>query len=89
MEDPRQLILADQNLRDIRPVMDSDIDFAVGINENSYEIRIRRDRWDKRFSYGNAFYIKNTESAELWEKEDCYGDRYDFNFWQNLAGNAG
>ena len=61
MEDPRQLILADQNLRDIRPVMDSDIDFAVGINENSYEIRIRRDRWDKRFSYGNAFYIKNTE----------------------------
>lgn len=61
MEDPRQLILADQNLRDIKPVLDADIDFAVGTNENSYEIRIRRDRWDKHFSYGNAFYIKNTE----------------------------
>lgn len=61
MEDPRQLILADQNLRDIRPVMDSDIDFAVGINENSYEIRIRRERWDERFAYGNTLYIKNTE----------------------------
>ena len=60
MEDPRQLILADQNLRDIKPVLDADIDFAVGTNENSYEIRIRRDRWDKHFSYGNAFYIKNT-----------------------------
>ena len=61
MEDPRQLILADQNLRDIRPVMDADIDFAVGISENNYEIRIRRDQWDVRFLYGNTFYIKNTE----------------------------
>ncbi len=61
MEDLRQLILADQNLRDIRPVMDADIDFAVGINENSYEIRVRRERWDERFAYGNTLYIKNTE----------------------------
>ena len=61
MEHPRQLILADQNLRDIRPVMDADIDFAVGISENNYEIRIRRDQWDVRFLYGNTFYIKNTE----------------------------
>ena len=29
MEDPRQLILADQNLRDIKPVMDADVDFAI------------------------------------------------------------
>lgn len=39
MEDPRQLILADQNLRDIKPVMNADIDFAVGSDENDYEIK--------------------------------------------------
>ena len=61
MEDPRQLILADQNLRDIKPVMDAGIDFAVGSDENDYEIKIRRDRWDERYTYGNIFYIKNTE----------------------------
>lgn len=61
MEDPRQLILADQNLRDIRPVMDADIDIAVGLDENDYEVKIRRDRWDERYAYGNIFYIKNTE----------------------------
>lgn len=61
MEDPRQLILADQNLRDLKPVMDADIDFAVGSDENDYEIKIRRDRWDKRYVYGNVFYIKGTE----------------------------
>lgn len=61
MEDPRQLILADQNLRDIRPVMDADVDFAVGSDENDYEIKIRHDRWDERYAYGNVFYIKNTE----------------------------
>lgn len=61
MEDPRQLILADQNLRDIKPVMDADIDFAAGSDENDYEIKIRRDRWDERYTYGNIFYIKNME----------------------------
>lgn len=61
MEDPRQLILADQNLRDVKPVMDAGIDFAVGSDENDYEIKIRRDRWDERYAYGNIFYIKNTE----------------------------
>ena len=61
MEDPRQLILADQNLRDIKPVMDADIDIAIGSGENDYEIKIRRDRWDERYAYGNVFYIKNTE----------------------------
>lgn len=61
MEDPRQFILADQNLRDIRPVMDADIDIAVGSDENDYEVKIRRDRWDERYAYGNIFYIKNTE----------------------------
>lgn len=61
MEDPRQLILADQNLRDIKPVMDAGTDFAVGADENDYEIKIRRDRWDERYAYGNIFYIKNTE----------------------------
>lgn len=61
MEDQRQLILADQNLRDIKPVMDADVDFAVGSDENDYEIKIRHDRWDERYAYGNVFYIKNTE----------------------------
>lgn len=61
MEDPRQLTLADQNLRDIKPVMDTDIDIAVGSDENDYEIKVRRDKWDDRYRYGNVFYIKNTE----------------------------
>lgn len=61
MEDPRQLILADQNLRDIKPVMDAEIDIAIGSDENDYEIKIRRDQWDKRYTYGNIIYIKNTE----------------------------
>lgn len=61
MEDPRQLILADQNLRDVMPVMDAEIDIAIGSDENDYEIKIRRDRWDERYVYGNIFYIKNTE----------------------------
>ena len=61
MEDQRQLILADQSLRDIKPVMDADVDFAVGSDENDYEIKIRHDRWDVRYAYGNVFYIKNTE----------------------------
>lgn len=59
--DTMQLILADQNLRDIIPVMDADVDFAVGSDENDYEIKIRHDRWDERYAYGNVFYIKNTE----------------------------
>ena len=61
MEDSRQLILADQNLRDVMPVMDAEIDIAIGSDENDYEIKIRRDRWDERYAYGNIFYIKNTE----------------------------
>lgn len=61
MEDPRQLILADQNLRDVMPVMDANIDIAIGSDENDYEIKIRRDRWDERYAYGNILYIKNTE----------------------------
>lgn len=61
MEDPRQLILADQNLCDVKPVMDADLDFAVGSDENDYEIKVRRDRWDERYTYGNIFYVKNTE----------------------------
>lgn len=59
--DTMQLILADQNLRDMKPVMDAEIDIAIGSDENDYEIKIRRDRWDERYVYGNIFYIKNTE----------------------------
>ena len=59
--DAMQLILADQNLRDIKPVMDADIDIATGSDENDYEIKIRKDQWDERYAYGNIFYVKNTE----------------------------
>ena len=60
MEDPKQLILTDQNLRDICPVMDSGIDIAIG-DENNYEIKVRRDKWRSEYTFGNAFYIKETE----------------------------
>ena len=59
--DTMQLILADRNLRDMKSVMDVEIDIAIGSDENDYEIKIRRDRWDERYVYGNIFYIKNTE----------------------------
>ena len=60
MEDLKQLILADQNLRDICPVMDAGIDIAIG-EENNYEIKVRRDKWNSEYTFGNAFYIKETE----------------------------
>ena len=44
MEDPKQLILADQNLKDIAPVMNAEIDIAIG-EENDYEVKIPRDEW--------------------------------------------
>lgn len=60
MEDPRQLILADQNLKDIAPVMDAEIDIAIG-EENDYEIKIPRDEWRSEYTFGNVFYVKDTE----------------------------
>lgn len=60
MEDERQLILADSNLNDICAVMDADTDFEIG-TENTFEVKIRRDRWREDYTYKNVFYIKNTE----------------------------
>ena len=60
MEDTKQLILADQNLKDIAPVMDAEIDIAIG-EENDYEIKIPRDEWKSEYTFGNVFYIKDTE----------------------------
>ena len=60
MEDQKQLILADQNLRDICPVMDAGIDIAIG-DENNYEIKVRRDKWRSEYTFGNVFYVRNTE----------------------------
>lgn len=60
MEDPKQLILADQNLKDIAPVMDVEIDIAIG-EENDYEIKIPRDEWRSEYTFGNVFYVKDTE----------------------------
>lgn len=61
MEDPKQLILADRNLKDIDPVMDADIDIAIGSDENDYEIKVRRDQWRPEYTFGNVFCVKNTE----------------------------
>lgn len=60
MEDPKQLILADQNLKDIDPVMNAEIDIAIG-EENDYEVKIPRDEWRSEYTFGNVFYIKDTE----------------------------
>ena len=60
MEDPKQLILADQNLKDIAPVMDAEIDIAIG-EENDYEIKIQRDEWRSEYTFVNVFYVKDTE----------------------------
>ena len=60
MEDLKQLILADQNLKDIAPVMDAEIDIAIG-EENDYEIKIPRGKWRPEYTFGNVFYVKDTE----------------------------
>lgn len=60
MEDPKQLIFADQNLKDIAPVMNAEIDIAIG-EENDYEAKIPRDEWRSEYTFGNVFYIKDTE----------------------------
>lgn len=60
MESKRQLILATEYLRDIDPVMDADVDFSVG-EDNDYEIKIRRDSWREEYTFGNVLYIPGTE----------------------------
>ena len=60
MESKRQLILATDYLRDIDPVMDADVDFSVG-EDNDYEIKIRRDSWREEYTFGNVLYIPGTE----------------------------
>ena len=60
MEDTKQLILADQNLKDIAPVMNAEIDIAIG-EENDYEIKIPRDERRPEYTFGNVFYVKDTE----------------------------
>lgn len=60
MESKRQLILATDYLRDIARVMDADVDFSVG-EDNDYEIKIRRDSWREEYTFGNVLYIPGTE----------------------------
>lgn len=60
MESKRQLILATDYLRDIAPVMDADVDFSVG-EDNDYEIKTRRDSWREEYTFGNVLYIPGTE----------------------------
>lgn len=60
MENPKQLILASPTLRDIAPVMDSEIDMDIGC-DNDYEIKIKRGSWRDEYTFGNVFYIPGTE----------------------------
>ena len=69
MEDTKQLILADQNLKDIAPVMNAEIDIAIG-EENDYEVKIPRDEWRSEYTFGNAFYIKDTEYGGIIGEAD-------------------
>ena len=87
MQDERQLILADQNFRDIRPVMGAEIDMAIGSDENDYEIKIRRDQWDDRYKYGNVFYINDTEYYR--EEEDKHDRQHNIFIWQDVERNVG
>lgn len=61
MENEKQLILAGSDLKDILPVMNAYIDMAVGSNENNFEVKVSRQKWDGRMTFGNVLYIKNTE----------------------------
>ena len=61
MENEKQLILAGSDLRDILPVMNAYIDMAVGADENNFEVKVGRQKWDNRMTFGNVLYIKNTE----------------------------
>ena len=61
MENGKQLILAGSDLRDILPVMNAYIDMAVGADENNFKVKVSRQKWDDRMTFGNVLYIKNTE----------------------------
>lgn len=61
MENEKQLILAGSDLCDILPVMNAYIDIAVGNSENNFEIKINRQKWESRMTFGNVLYVKNTE----------------------------
>ena len=62
MEDPKLLILADQNLKDIAQVMNAGIDIAIG-KENDYEIKILRDEWRWGESSGKVVFVKGDEEG--------------------------
>ena len=55
-----ELILADSDLKDIKRVFNAAADFELG-DENNYEIKIRREEWDKNYTFGNVFYIPGSE----------------------------
>ena len=61
MENEKQLILAGSDLKDVLPVMNAYIDMAVGSDENNFEVKVSRKKWDARMTFGNVLYIKNTE----------------------------
>lgn len=60
MENPRQLILANQYFLDLDPVFGDSIDVEIG-KENSFEVKVRRDELKPGYTYGNILYIPGTE----------------------------
>ena len=60
MEDEKQLILAKDTLNDIDPIMGSYIDISIG-KENTFLVKVARQKWRPEMTFGNVVYIKNTE----------------------------
>lgn len=54
------LILTDSKLNDVT-FINCDADIALGEDDNTFELKIRRSEWSALFSFGNAFYIPGTE----------------------------
>lgn len=60
MEDEKQLILANEMLNDITPIMGAYIDISIG-KENTFLVKVARQKWRSEMTFGNVVYIKNTE----------------------------
>lgn len=60
MEDEKQLILAKDTLNDIDPIMGTYIDISIG-KENTFLVKVARQKWRQEMTFGNVVYIKNTE----------------------------
>lgn len=55
-----ELILADENLKDIKEIQDADADIDIGGN-NDMEIKIPRGSWEPEMNFSKVIYIPGTE----------------------------